>query len=199
MLCAGFALVSAGCSSPQTGTGAEEKPASRGQRNPILSELHGSRKLLSDALAANPATTQAGAVEALIRMETELLTAMKGAVLSPDPHPLEREGLAREELQQLGRETEEASRSAIDGCLEKLSGGALATPEGVTPRSATELGEAFRSERDATLAFVRESEFSFYRRTIEHPQCGSMNLATAFMLQAELSTKVAENVRANGN
>jgi|GEM_PF-3225162 len=193
LLCAGLTVTFVSCSaSAPKPVSVAEKPASEGQRQRFLSELHGSRKLLSDALAAKPKTTKTAAVEGLIQAETKLLELLKNAKLEDQEAPRET-GLTGDAAKKAVEDSEKETDEQVAACLTKwdVTGGA-----GSEAKETGPLGESFRKERDATLAFVRESQFSFFRRTIKHPTCGSMSLATSLMLQAEATTKLSEVVNA---
>lgn len=175
-----------------------------------MSELHGARKLLSDALesvsAERLATPGAGetaspaeAVEALMHLELTIQSAMQNSSPGTVPHPTEAEGLSREEQQKLNEESDAAMQAAITSCLEQYPIGEFRPPAGMVVRTGEELASAFRTARDGTIQYARETEHNFLRRKIELSQCGSMDLRTAMMLQAELTAKVAEVVKAAGN
>jgi hypothetical protein len=93
-----------------------------------MSELHGSRKLLGDALeAADPAkfgaagsgdtASAAVAVAALIQMERALLDVLQNSKPVGTAHPSENEGLSREERQRMSEESAAAMRNMVNSCV----------------------------------------------------------------------------------
>lgn len=200
---AGLALFSAGCATTEAPQ--PEPPPAKGQRDRVMSELHGSRKLLTDAMAAvsadafgaaGPADAPSAAtkVEALVALERALQAAMQNSVAGADPHPLEQEGLSREERQQRNEEFAATMRTKIAACLEKYPDTAW-KGSGNSSAPKADLERNFREVRDATITYARETQHNFLRREIEFPQCGSMELMTAMMAQAELTAKMAETLR----
>lgn len=120
---------------------------------------------------------------------------MQNSTAAATPHPLEQlESLSREERQKRNEEAAAAMRTVIAACLEKYPDSAWA-PTGDAGKPKADLDAAFREARDATITYARETEHNFLRRQIDFPKCGSMDLMTAMMAQAELTTKVAETLR----
>jgi hypothetical protein len=209
VLCFGFAIVSGGCGgSSSTSEAAPEPPPTRGQRDRVMSELHGSRKLLGDAIeAAVPAKFSAGsedaaspatAVAALIQMEQGLLDALQNSTPVDAAHPTESDSLSREERQRLNEESAAAMRKMIDGCIDRIPASGMKASADAASASPEEMLASFRSTRDNTILYARETEHSFLRRKIDVAACGSVDLMTGMMLHAELTSRVADYVRERG-
>ncbi|MCW5965410.1 MAG: hypothetical protein KIT83_15345 [Bryobacterales bacterium] len=201
---AGLAMVSVSCAKPEDPQ--PEPPPTRGQRDRAMSELHGSRKLFTDAMAAmgadafvapgeNGAPSPAAKVEALVQLERTLQVAMQNSTVGPAAHPMEQqEGLSREERQKRNEEAAASMRTVIAACLDKYPDSAWA-PSGDAAKPKADLEATFREARDATIAYARETEHNFLRRQVEFPNCGTIDLMTAMMAQAELTAKVSETLR----
>lgn len=197
-----LAFLASSCATPEAPQ--PETPPSRGQRDRVMSELHGSRKLLLDALAAvseeklaaaGAAGAPSGAekVAALLEWERDLLAKMQASqVNAPAPAP-EPQGLSREERQKRAEEQAAALRARIAACTENYPETAWKPAAGAAAKEALE--QAFKDARDATITYARETEHNFARRQIEFPKCGQMDLTTAMMLHAELTARLAEGLR----
>jgi hypothetical protein len=206
---AGALLLTVSCAK-QEPAAAPEEPPSRGERDRAMSELHGTRKLLLDAIdtASNekfkgplgenlPSPSEA--VEALVIRERNLLTAMGASEItkpSPEPAPA---GLTRE--QRAAREAEQAKalEETLNACLAKIGADGFRVMPNPAILDGPNLAQGFRAARDANIAFARETNHSFQRRTIKDAACGEMDLRTAMMLQAKLTEKVAEMVSGSGD
>jgi hypothetical protein len=184
---------------------APEPPPARGERDRIMSELHGTRKVLLDVLAKisdekfkakmgenQPSPSEA--VEALIIRERNLLTAMGASTLNPAADPLDNGGLSAEERQKLAGENAKAMQAAIEGCIAKMEPGDFRVIPNPANLGVVDLTQGFRATRDANIAFARETNYNFRRRTIKDDKCGDMSLTTAMMLQSALTNRVAEMV-----
>ncbi len=201
---AGLALMSTGCGKAAVPEQAVEPPPARGHRDRVMSELHGTRKQLTDALTTmsaeafaaagkDSAASPAAKVATLIQVEKALQASMQGSAPGAMPHPMEdSEGLSREERLKRNEEFASAIQSAAAGCLEKYPESAWTLGSGTAKADAE---TEFRAVRDATIAYARETPHNLLRRTVEFPNCGPMNLMTAMMTQAELTAKLAESLR----
>lgn len=198
---AGALLLSVSCAKQEPAATPEEPPA-RGERDRVMSELHGTRKLLLDAIDAvsdekfkaplgENLPSPSEAVEALVIRERNLLTAMGAATVTqpaPEPAPA---GLTREQRDAREAEQAKAFAETLAACMAKIG------PDGfrVIPNPAIldgpNLAQGFRAARDANIAFARETTYNLRRRTIKDAACGEMDLRTAMMLQASLTEKVA--------
>ncbi|MCU0227997.1 MAG: DinB family protein [Bryobacterales bacterium] len=203
---AGLALFSSGCGAPKPPETAVEPPPVRGHRDRVMSELHGTRKQLTDALTAMSAEafvapgkeaspSAAARLATLVRVEKALLEAMQGSKPGTAAHPMEEsEGLSREERQKRYEEFTASMQSSAAACLERYPESAWAAGSADAKPKADAEAE-FRTVRDATIAYARETPHNFLRRTVEFPGCASMNLMTAMMTQAELTGKLVERLK----
>lgn len=200
-------LLSASCSKPAAP--APEEPPSRGERDRLMSELHATRKVLLDAIAAvsdEKLKTAAGenqpspseAVEALIIRERNLLTAMGGATLSTEPTPAEPKDLSPEQRQERARELAAKIANTVTACVDKIGIDGFRVLPNPAGLDGANLSQGFKATRDANIVFVRETNYSLDRRIVKDDACGDMNLATALMLQSALTDKAAELVKAAG-
>jgi hypothetical protein len=203
-LLAGALLLTISCAKQEPAM-APEEPPTRGERDRVMSELHGTRKLLLDAIEAvsderfkaplgdnQPSPSEA--VEALVIRERNLLTAMGAATVTKPAPEAAPEGLSREQREARDAAQAKAFQESLDACVAKIG------PDGfrVMPNPAIldgpNLAQGFRAARDANIAFARETTYNFQRRTIKDAACGEIDLRTAMMLQAKLTEKVAEMV-----
>jgi hypothetical protein len=205
---AGALLLTVSCAKQEPAAAPEEPPA-RGERDRVMSELHGTRKLLVDAIGAvsdekfkaplgENLPSPSEAVEALVIRERNLLTAMGASEITkpaPEPAPA---GLTRE--QRAAREAEQAKALAetLDACLAKIGQDGFRVIPNPAILDGPNLAQGFRAARDANIAFARETNYSFQRRTIKDAACGEMDLRTAMMLQAKLTDKVVGMVTGAG-
>lgn len=198
-------LLSTSCAKQETL--APEEPPSRGERDRVMSELHATRKVLLDAIAAvsdeklKSATVEnqpspSEAVEALIIRERNLLTAMGASILGPEPAAAEAKDLSPKERQERAGETAAKIRNAVAVCVAKIGIDGFRVLPNPAGLDGANLTQGFRATRDANIAFVREMNYSLSRRIVKDDACGDMNLTTVLMLQSALTDRVAELVKA---
>lgn len=204
IILASLAFLTGSCAAPPPAP-EPETPPSRGQRDRVMSELHGSRKLLTDVLAviseeklaapgAEGLPSLAEQVAALVEWERTLLANMQASQVSaaaPQPEPT---GLSREERQKRNEEQAAAMRARLAGCMENYPATAW-KPTATAQLSKAALEQSFREARDATITYARETTHNFARRQVEVPKCAPMDLTDAMMFQAEMTAKLAEALR----